>query len=202
MKKNIELSVKEIVFIFIFFVLVIVLLVQVLPNLINLLSSETSNRLSAYINVIGNITGGLIGGIVAYLVASYQVVKTKVQDEQNQLKKSYSNLLILKNELEYNFNVLDSLNNAPSTPLEQKIEFLRGNLTTEQWSKASLDFVSVISIDLFNKICGIYRNIGFIRQNKSTVNLEFIANFEKILSETIKELKDKITYVNNKIKEV
>ncbi|MCU4932821.1 hypothetical protein CON17_11790 [Bacillus thuringiensis] len=122
------------------------------------------------IGAIGNVIGGIIGGIVAYVVASFQVRKGKEQQNDLLLTNTYSCLRLLKEEIYYNQEILNST--LPFTGNPDTLEFLKNELQYSQWDRLSMNLGHEVSDILFDNLCQFYRQLNFLKNNSNLDSLD------------------------------
>ncbi|MED1918893.1 hypothetical protein P4V64_26635, partial [Bacillus thuringiensis] len=139
-----------------------------------------ANWIDPLIGSLGNIIGGIIGGIVAYIVASYQTNKTLELQEQNALRTTYTMLRLIREEINYNCLVLDSV--TPFEDTEKHREMLDKQLQNAQWFSCSTNIGPEISDQTFLKLCDVYRHIGLLKASQTHSNIITLINDANILS--------------------
>lgn len=183
MKKTFEFTLIQLI------TILVVLLISLISIFIGihfsikyLVSHESTT--TALIGAIGNFSGGLIGGIVAYLVAAYQINKTKRFDEiaKNDIKNSI--LLLIKSELRYNYNIINKCKEEFSNG--KNLELLK-NITSDSWTNNSQTLAGKINITLLESLITLN---ALISTYKNTVPSIPIQNSDKILNCITKNLEE------------
>ncbi|MGG0890297.1 hypothetical protein [Cytobacillus horneckiae] len=196
MNKKIVFSYKSFFRLIVTIILVLVVILQ-LPTLLTYIQDTSDNRIIAIIGAVGNITGGIIGGIVAYLVANYQVSKSKEHQEFLDLKHSYFNLRLLLDEIEYNKKIMLTIQTESNLPAKSK--FLANHLTDDRWNKTPPTFADNLSNDDFKEICNLYRNIAFIKSNDSTIEELFITQTNTLIIKLSKIIRKELDFILTKL---
>ncbi|MEM5657261.1 hypothetical protein AAHB50_07030 [Bacillus toyonensis] len=124
MNRNFSLNFKSILYLTISIIIFIILTVVSIYAIVELAKLD-KDWIDTSIGAIGNVIGGIIGGVVAYIVASFQVQKGKEQQYDIILTNTYSALRLLKEEIYYNQEVLNSL--FPFTCNEDTLDILKTN---------------------------------------------------------------------------
>ncbi|HDR7446058.1 hypothetical protein ACS2QU_10795 [Bacillus cereus group sp. Bce005] len=169
MNRNFSLNFKSILYLTISIIIFIILTVVSIYAIVELAKLD-KDWIDTSIGAIGNVIGGIIGGVVAYIVASFQVQKGKEQQYDIILTNTYSALRLLKEEIYYNQEVLNSL--FPFTCNEDTLDILKNELQYSQWEKLSINLGHEISDLLFDNLCQFYRQINFLKNTSNIASLD------------------------------
>ncbi|PGX45313.1 hypothetical protein [Bacillus cereus] len=166
MHRNFSLTFKSLLYLTFSIIICIAFICIAIYAIIELANLD-KDWITPTIGAMGNVIGGIIGGLVAYVVATLQVQKGKEQQQNLLLTNTYSSLRLLKEEIYYNQEVLNSI--LPFTCNEETLDVLKNELQYSQWEKISTNLGHEISDILFDNLCQFYRQINFL---KNTSNLE------------------------------
>lgn len=131
-------------------VIVVCILIFVSIFAVSELLKTGANWIDPSIGSLGNIIGGIIGGIVAYIVASYQTNKAVEIQEQNALRTTYTMLRLIREEINYNCLVLESI--TPFKDTEKHRDMIDRQLQNAQWFNCSPNLGPEISDQTFLKL--------------------------------------------------
>lgn len=177
-KKQITISYRWFILLILLIIITITIINSVVPTLFYFLSSSTSSRIDSLISLSGNIIGGLIAGIVAYITAAYQVSKKDEQNNYDEYKKSYVEILLLYKELEQNEMVISSVTSND----DSKGKFLKDHLKDNQWERSSFTFINNVDMDFFNRLYNFYEEVDFTRINPDQMDDIAINNLKTLIS--------------------
>jgi len=181
---RIPLTIRQLIWLILATVIATFLLSALTQSLISF-SLTGADWVSASIQALGNVSGGIIGGIVAIVVATYQVNKALLNEQNKQLRTTVTMLKLINEELRDNIGVLGN-----AVPLAtENIHLLKTQLSDDMWKSTVIHLV--VSDDLLVRLNVCYRKVNLIR-NLSEEDIN-----DNILTET----KDQINYTLGKSNE-
>lgn len=169
MHRNFTISFKSLLILTTFIFISIALTAVCIYAIVELAKLD-KDWIDTSIGAVGNVIGGIIGGVVAYIVASFQVQKGKEQQYDLLLTNTYSSLRLLKEEIYYNQEVLNSA--LPFTGNADTLDVLKNELQYSQWERLSINLGHEVSDILFDNLCQFYRQVNFLKNTSNIDSLD------------------------------
>ncbi|AMA72732.1 hypothetical protein ABEV55_06775 [Aneurinibacillus thermoaerophilus] len=197
MNRNAPFSFKEVIILLISVIIACISLFFITYGIIET-AKKGKDWLEPTIGSLGNLGGGIIGGIVAYIVASYQVRKSTDLHEQVSLKTTYSMLRLIKEEIDYNIEVLSSL--IPYEDTSEHKELINSHLQETQWLNCSPNLGPEVSDATFTKLCSFYRQISVLKSSsKFKVDPDLLDAAKSLGNNALEGLNNMIQEITRKL---
>lgn len=197
MNEKVVITYKSFIYLLISIVVTFVLLYFCTSTVIELVKRDKP-WLDTTIGTMGNIAGGLIGGIVAYIVASYQVKAGVNEQKRNNLRSSYGNIRLIKEEITYNLKVIESVIPYENNPGHNSL--LENELQNTQWLNSANNLGPEVPNTSFNSMCELYRQIAILK-NTATADkgIIFVEKTKDKAKEVSSDLDNLTNIIINKI---
>lgn len=115
------------------------------------------------ISSIATIASGVIAASVAYFVANMQIKHSLLQEEIKKKKKLYSRIKLVIYELSFIADMLETVIEGKEDE-EQKLDYLKANISTRIWDNISIDLIDDLDAELFNQIINTYFDLNILLQ--------------------------------------
>lgn len=190
MRSGLTFTLKEVIYLILAITVIVTLLI--ITSLIAINYSKSGNQiLGDIISFLGNLVGGLLGGVVAYIVAAYQVNKTKENEDNKSVSSSYALLRLIKAELINNKKIIIAFKEDFSLG---KLSLI-SNISTLNWIRCSDRLGIEVKEETVNKLQTCYTKIEAIKSTNESIQMELSENL-------VTEMSDAIALLDKNIKEL